>query len=206
TSLFNVNCLSHTLALEMVNQKRRAGRKKFQETRHPTYKGVRQRNGKWVCELRQPNNNKARLWLGTFANPATAAIAHDVAALSFKGDSASLNFPDAASSLPLNPHTSSLRSIQFAAMEAAEKRLCGDDAGKNVSALSLDCNSEYSEALEEGGDAAARSMYWDEEEVFNMPALMNSMAEGLIITPPALQRGFNWDDIETTTDLTLWGD
>ncbi|XP_054799154.1 dehydration-responsive element-binding protein 1D-like [Prosopis cineraria] len=191
----------------MMNKKRRAGRKKFQETRHPTYKGVRQRNGKWVCELRQPNNNKARLWLGTFANPDMAAVAHDVAALAFKGDSASLNFPDAAPSLPrLNPLTSSLRSIQFAAMEAAGKFLCGDDAGKNISALSSTCNLECSEALEEEGDAEARSMYWDEEEVFNMPELMNSMAEGLIMTPPALQRGFNWDDIETTTDLTLWED
>ncbi|EAZ31694.1 hypothetical protein OsJ_15842 [Oryza sativa Japonica Group] len=31
--------------------KRRAGRTKFKETRHPVYKGVRSRNpGRWVCE------------------------------------------------------------------------------------------------------------------------------------------------------------
>lgn len=187
-------------------QKRRAGRKKFQETRHPIYKGVRQRNGKWVCELRQPNN-KTRVWLGTFAHPHMAAIAYDVAALAFKGEDASLNFPQAATSLPrLNRETSSIKTIQIAAMQAAEKHLsCKEfveakeiNIGNKISASHEVSNTEEKEDSE--------SFYWDEEEVFNMPGLMNSMAEGLIITPPALQRGFNWAGGETTVDLTLWGD
>ncbi|KAK7345397.1 hypothetical protein VNO77_16001 [Canavalia gladiata] len=179
-------------------QKRRAGRKKFQETRHPIYKGVRQRNGKWVCELRQPNNKKTRVWLGTFANPDMAAIAYDVAALAFKGDAASLNFPHAATSLPrLNSRTSSIRAIQFAATEAAEKHFsCGE--------FQMQRNDSERLALEVGIEEDSRTFYWDEEEVFNLPGLMNSMAEALIITPPALQTGFNWVDVETTVDLTLW--
>lgn len=185
-------------------QKRRAGRKKFHETRHPTFKGVRQRNDKWVCELRQANN-KTRVWLGTFARPDMAAIAYDVAALAFKGDSASLNFPNAVGSLPrLDSRTCSIRDIQFAAMEAAEKYFSSDEmkevSGSGGSALTSD-----SEVGVEG-DSRSVCVYWDEEEVFNMPGLMNSMAEGLIITPPALQTGFNWVGVETTTDLTLWGD
>ncbi|CAI8602571.1 unnamed protein product [Vicia faba] len=137
--------------------KRKDERMKFRERRHPIYKGVRQRNGKWVCELRQPNNKTRRVWLGTFSHPDMAAKAYDVAALAFKGEAASLNFPNSATSLPrLSSQTSSIR------------------------------------------------LFWDEEEVFNMPGLINSMAEGLVMTPPALQRGFNWIDGETTMDLTLW--
>ncbi|TKY53058.1 Dehydration-responsive element-binding protein 1F [Spatholobus suberectus] len=167
-------------------QKRRAGRKKFHETRHPVYKGVRQRNGKWVCELRQPNSKNARVWLGTFARPDMAAVAYDVAALAFKGDSASLNFPHAATSLPrLNSRTCSVRAIQFAATQAAEKHF----------------QTQRDASSEEGSG----SFFWDEEEVFNMPGLLNSMAEALIITPPALQNGFNWVGGETTVDLNLWG-
>ncbi|OIV90359.1 hypothetical protein TanjilG_19768 [Lupinus angustifolius] len=185
-------------------EKRKAGRKKFHETRHPIYKGVRQRNGKWVCELRQPNN-KTRVWLGTFAHPDMAAIAYDVAALAFKGDTASLNFPNTATLLPrLNSQTSSIRAIQFAAMKAAQKHFTRELKPKEIGARN--CSELLCSVDEMGLEGGSRSFFWDEEEVFNMPGLMNSMAEGLIITPPALQRGFNWVGGETFVDLTLWGD
>lgn len=197
-------------------EKRRAGRKKFHETRHPIYKGVRQRNGKWVCELRQPNN-KNRVWLGTFPHPDMAAIAYDVAALAFKGESASLNFPHAATSLPrLSSRTSSIRAIQFAAMQAAEKHF-SSEVKENYQPNIVEINNNGSESSSSSSESSSLDQYcnkileddsgsffWDEEEVFNMPGLMNSMAEGLIITPPALQRGFNWVGGETTVDLTLW--
>ncbi|CAI8597916.1 unnamed protein product [Vicia faba] len=189
--------------------KRKDGRKKFHETRHPIYKGVRQRNGKWVCELRQPNTKTRRVWLGTFSHPDMAAKAYDVAALAFRGEAASLNFPNSASSLPrLSAQTSSIRSIQFAATKAAEKHFSSREGYepfftaetvKNDSE-SLNCVSDVNVCM---GEDSGR-LFWDEEEVFNMPGLINSMAEGLIITPPALQRGFNWVDGETTVDLTLW--
>ncbi|PSR86509.1 Dehydration-responsive element-binding protein like [Actinidia chinensis var. chinensis] len=49
-------------------------------------------------------------------------------------------------------------------------------------------------------------VFVDEEELFNMPALLDSMAEGLLLTPPAMKTGFNWGDMDDGhhMDLLLW--
>nr|ABQ53132.1 putative CBF/DREB transcription factor [Rosa chinensis] len=160
-----------------VTKKRKAGRKKFRETRHPVYKGVRQRNGKWVCEMRQPGLKKSRVWLGTFTCPEMAARAYDVAALALKGESAQLNFPDEAKASP--SWTSSMSLPELTSMVNLEKVEVGSSKG-----------------------------YVDEEELFNMPEILDSMAEGLILTPPALKKGFNWDDydLENAVEFSLWSD
>uniref|UniRef100_A0A453G6Q1 AP2/ERF domain-containing protein n=1 Tax=Aegilops tauschii subsp. strangulata TaxID=200361 RepID=A0A453G6Q1_AEGTS len=90
------------------------------------YKGVRRRRwGKWVSEIRVPGTRE-RLWLGSYATPEAAAVAHDTAVYFLRGGSlsgngaAGLNFPEraaaaygAGSVAPLSP-----RSVQSVASDA----------------------------------------------------------------------------------------
>ncbi|XP_045811630.1 dehydration-responsive element-binding protein 1A-like [Trifolium pratense] len=146
--------------------KKRAGRKKFKETRHPVYRGVRKRNlDKWVCEMREPNK-KTKIWLGTFPTAEMAARAHDVAALALRGRYACLNFADSVWKLP-KPATTQTKDIQKAAAQAAE-------------AFRPDQNLMTSDVITAEASATAEEqsmicMEEGEEEVMSMPELLRNM-------------------------------
>jgi len=87
------------------------------------FKGVRRRKwGKWVSEIRVPGTQE-RLWLGTYATPEAAAVAHDVAFYCLKRPSTldKLNFPEILSSYCIQQRDDlmSPRSVQKVASDVA---------------------------------------------------------------------------------------
>nr|WAU86933.1 birch protein [Betula platyphylla] len=175
------------ILLASRNPKKRAGRKKFKETRHPVYWGVRRKkSGKWICEVREPNK-QSRIWLGTFPTAEMAARAHDVAAIALRGNSACLNFADSAWRLPV-PASGTAKDIQRTAAEAAELfRPCGDGCG--------------------GETAVGERFFHGRGGRLRDAGLLVNMAEGMLLPPPLCvgdDDGYGGDDMEAHADVSLW--
>jgi EREBP-like factor len=188
--------------------KRRAGRTKFKETRHPVYKGVRSRNpGRWVCEVREPHGRQ-RIWLGTFETAEMAARAHDVAALALRGRAACLNFADSPRRLRVPAQGAGHDEIRRAAVEAAElfrpqpgERNVGGSEAAAEAAAAAPC------AMGSGDLGGGEFPYYpvDDGLEFEMRGYLD-MAQGMLIDPPQPAAGQSaaWIEDEYECEVSLW--
>ncbi|XP_024536925.1 ethylene-responsive transcription factor TINY isoform X2 [Selaginella moellendorffii] len=219
---------SHAQPMEEAKEKPSFG---SSGAHHRVYRGVRRRSwGKWVSEIREPKK-KSRIWLGSFPTPEMAARAHDVAALSLKGDAALLNFPESADSLP-RPSALSPKAIQEAAVAAAfafvddhtkneefqefqePKVAAGVLAPSAVESIPPATSQQKSILqLESSGSSTSTAStattvinYVDEDLVFMMPSVMLShMAQALLVAPPPMwEGGLSVVEVEVDEEIRLW--
>ncbi|KAL6853984.1 hypothetical protein ACP4OV_020013 [Aristida adscensionis] len=177
---------------------------------------------RWVCEVREPQG-QARIWLGTYPTPEMAARAHDVAAIALRGARAAalLNFPDSAAALP-RARTAAPEDIRRAAAQAAE--LYRPRPGRRIVATTTTTTASSTpaprlpalalpEAAKRAGtEEAIMAVFVDEDAIFDMPGLIDDMARGMLMTPPAMGGGLDWgavvdEDDElmiSHMDCTLW--
>ncbi|KAG8378527.1 hypothetical protein BUALT_Bualt08G0146300 [Buddleja alternifolia] len=137
------------------------------------YKGIRRRKwGKWVTEIRVPGTPE-RLWLGSYATPEAAAVAHDVAFYCLRGNSSpqSLNFPlnlPAGARIGMSP-----RSVQKAASDAGlatDARLLNS---RNCETNNVNSSSEEQSIWRQSGSWRGGTSNWsrrsdDQEEYLNI--------------------------------------
>ncbi|KAL6127090.1 hypothetical protein ACLB2K_075133 [Fragaria x ananassa] len=167
-------------------------------SRHPLYRGIRSRSGKWVSEIREPRKS-TRIWLGTYAMPEMAAAAYDVAAIALKGPDTTLNFPSALITYPI-PASSAASDIRAAAARAAASRAEVIKQGESSSAGGVE-NADRSGRGRGRGRGRRAAEFMDEEELLNMPNLLADMAEGMLVSPP---RGPANDSPENSDGESLW--
>ncbi|KAL2324494.1 hypothetical protein Fmac_023552 [Flemingia macrophylla] len=163
------------------------------------YRGTRCRSGKWVSEIREPRKTK-RIWLGTYSTPEMAAAAYDVAALALKGPDTPLNFPDSLLSYPIPASLSAadIRAAAAAAAQAKTLRAPQESGGSSRSRANPDDGCSSEQGFEN------REEYIDEDELLNMPNLLDDMARGMQVSPPRMQ-SFSSDDSPPNSDGdNLW--
>ncbi|KAJ6346318.1 hypothetical protein OIU78_008867 [Salix suchowensis] len=125
------------------------------------------------------------------------------AATEVSGQSASSCSSSSADHKKLSCETRSMKVLSSSLSDLPHekgKEIANEELFSN---MAMSCSDNCSEKVPN----YSNERFFDEEALFNMPGLLDSMAEGLILTPLAMASGaLNWDDMACSTDLTLWED
>ncbi|KAE8661806.1 ERF027 protein [Hibiscus syriacus] len=162
--------------------------------KHPMYRGIRYRSGKWVSEIREPRKT-TRIWLGTYPTPEMAAAAYDVAALALKGGEAVVNFPASVASYSL-PASISSADIRKAAAEAA--------ASLKKEEIRTEIDKGTGDDHEAKNEEMRKEEYVDEDALLNLPDLLVDMAHGMLVSPPRISSAPSDDSPENSDGESLW--
>ncbi|VFQ63247.1 unnamed protein product [Cuscuta campestris] len=166
--------------------------------KHPLFRGIRTRSGKWVSEIREPGKT-TRIWLGTYPTPEMAAAAYDVAVHALRGNDTALNFPSLVDRYPV-PASHSPADIRSAAA-----------AGATIVQRIQSSGDWEAGGVNDGARPAAdvdemhgNGEYIDEEALFDMPNLLVDMAGGMMVSPPRMSTPAA-DDPPSNSDIeSLW--
>nr|POF07489.1 dehydration-responsive element-binding protein 1b [Quercus suber] len=198
-----MNLSDEEVMLAFRNPKKRDGRKKFKETKHLMYRGVR--NGeeeptKWVFEVHEPNK-KLGIWLEIFPITEMTACAHDVATIVLHSRYACLNFTNSVWRILVRALTTA-KDIQRATLEAAESFRLAELDNVSGNELRQRIENEATMTMAAKVETEAEVVFFiDKEVVFSMPRLLINMAKGMLLPPPHCYSG---DDMKTDGDVSLW--
>lgn len=202
-----------------MTNKKIAGRKILKETSRRCYRRMQRRNEsrESVSEVGRCNKKSRTLTRTGVSNPI-----FDMVALASRGGNAplQLNFPDRIKCLPqaqsTSLHDTAPRAVHLAGKNSQPSILNAwspnsSSSNPRENHVEETCLIDFPSKKESVKDSLTDLLigFIDEDEMFNMPGLVNSMAEGMLLTPPAMKRGFKWshdiDQVDDANYINLWG-